>query len=492
MKDLGKTLQILRNFDIDDELLFGNICLLADSYKINQHSMISPGTTDGFAYLAARPGADFEKTSFVGLQALVMERLIGRVVTQAKIDFAADFLEKHFGDATCFNREGWEHILKCYGGVLPVTIRAVPEGTNVPVGKGNALMTIETEKNDPKIVFLKGYLETYLLHVWNSSTAATLCGEIKNICWEALKKAGSPIEGLDFMLHDFGYRAAASVHGAGATGLGQLVPFRGTDTIAGLIQGFKYYGCEMAGFSITATEHSIMTARGEEGEREIFLRLLLDNPTGPLAVVIDSYDTLRFILKYALEFKDIILARDGKLVFRPDSGNPVEMTCEVIHALGSVFGFTEEDRGDHGVYQVLNPKVGALWGDGIDMEGVHDILFEIVMYEKVCPTCLVFGMGGHLHTGISRGTQNIAFKNSAERVENVWIDVRKNPKTDPSKASMGGRLELVDRDGEVITVRREAVLPDDIELFRTVLKDGKLESVYLLEDVRENFDGTWG
>lgn len=155
-----------------------NICLATDSYKIWHWKAYMPNTENNYGYLEARKGAHFKRTVFFGLQYILKKYLQGRVVTKEKIDEAEAMMDEHMGKGF-FNREGWEHILNNYGGKLPVTISAVPEGTAVP--EGNILMSVELTRNDPKLCWLTNFLESLLLHVWYPSTVAAQALAIKEV-----------------------------------------------------------------------------------------------------------------------------------------------------------------------------------------------------------------------------------------------------------------------------------------------------------------------
>ena len=186
-------------------MIENNICLLTDSYKITHHYFYPKGTKKIYSYLESRVGAEFNKTIFYGLQYIIKKYLKGKVVSQEKIDEADNLMQTHLGEGI-FNREGWQYILDEFDGMLPIEIKAVPEGT--PVDVGNVLMTVEN--TDDKCYWLVNYLESLLLQVWYPSTIATLSAEVRKLANFYLDVTGSDKSNLDFMLHDFGYRGATS------------------------------------------------------------------------------------------------------------------------------------------------------------------------------------------------------------------------------------------------------------------------------------------
>lgn len=449
-----------------------NIITATDSYKFTHYGMYPEDTEYVYSYFESRRGAQYQETVFFGLQYFLKKFLAGCVVTKEKIDQAEERINAHIGPGT-FNREMWEYILDEYDGRLPVEIKAVPEGTVVPIN--NVMMTVEN--TDPKCASLTNYLETLLSQVWYPSTVATKSRDIKQLLGQYLKETSDNPDAISFMLHDFGFRGVSSYMSAELGGAAHLVNFRGSDTFPGIECIMDYYDTsDMPAFSVRATEHSIMTARGEEGEKEVFKQLLSDNPTGILSIVIDSYDYRRFISEYAAEFKDQILARDGKVVFRPDSGDPKGVSLDVAVRLATVFGTTRNSKN----FKVLNEKVGLLWGDGVDTDGINDILNTLFMHGFSAEN-IVFGMGGHLLQVLNRDTQRNAFKSSAQCRSGVWYDIKKNP-LDKSKVSKSGKLALIESDGIYQTVKA----PVTNDKLRTVFRNGKLYNQLRFEEVRSN------
>ena len=162
-----------------------NIMLLTDSYKVSHHVQYPPKTTLVYSYFESRGGLH-DEICFFGLQYLIKKYLVGQVVTEAKIQQAAEILGAHLGP-TIFNEAGWRYILQTHGGKLPVRIKALPEGT--VIGVKNCCMTIEN--TDPKCYWLVNYLETLLVEVWYPMTVATNSREMKKILMHYLNKTGT-------------------------------------------------------------------------------------------------------------------------------------------------------------------------------------------------------------------------------------------------------------------------------------------------------------
>ena len=449
-------------------MIENNICLLTDSYKVTHHYFYPKGTEKIYSYLESRVGAEFNKTIFYGLQYLIKKYLEGRIVTQEKIDEADNLIANHIGP-DIFNRDGWQYILDEHDGHLPIEIKAVAEGT--PVDVGNALMTVEN--TDDKSYWLPNYLEPLLLQVWYPSTVATLSAEVRKLCNFYLEVTGSVKDNLDFMLHDFGYRGATSTESSMLSGSAHLLSFSGTDTIAALTIPENYYNdSNLYGFSVQATEHSVMTSLGPDGEISQILNVIDNAKDGVLSMVIDSYNYRNFLEeagKSGTELNEAILnfldGEDNKIVFRPDSGEPVSTTIDCLNLLSEGFGSHLTDKG----YKVFDLNIGLLWGDGLNYQKIRDILFAMKSAGWAAQN-IIFGMGGGLHTAVNRDTQRNAFKCSAQLRDGEWHDIFKNP-LDSSKKSKTGRFKLIKDNGSFKTVSIDS---EGENYLQTVFKDGKL------------------
>ncbi len=449
-----------------------NPLLLTDSYKVSHYRQYPPGTERVYSYFESR-GGDFSEVVFFGLQYYLLEYLAGEVVRPADIEEAEALYRAHFG-GDMLNRGGWEHIVREHGGRLPVSIRAVPEGTPVPVH--NVLMTIEN--TDPACYWLTNWLETLLVQVWYGSTVATQSREMKRVILRYLEETGDPAL-IPFKLHDFGFRGVSSVETAGVGGAAHLVNFQGTDTVAGLVVARDCYDCPMGGFSIPAAEHSTITAWGRKHELDAYDNMLRQYPTGLVAVVSDSYDVFRACAElWGSALRDKVLGRDGTVVIRPDSGDPPEVVCKVLDILGEAFGAEKNAKG----YRVLNPHVRIIQGDGID----YAMLGRILSAAKArgwSADNLAFGSGGGLLQKLNRDT--LKFKCSSVTVNGKECDVYKQPVTDNGKRSKAGRLKLIRRGNGFATVTAEA--PGD-DLLEEVFRDGRLLIRQSFDDIRSRAD----
>lgn len=413
-------------------LIDDNVLLSTDSYKFSHFYQYPPGTSHVYSFFESRGGV-FPEVVFFGLQYYLKRYLEGRVVTQERVDEARHLCRLHMGNNRLFNEEGWQHILRHHGGRLPVEIRAVPEGTVVPTS--NVLMTIEN--TDPACWWLTNYLETLLSMIWYPCTVATQSRAMRRVILDALVKTGDPSL-IDFKLHDFGFRGSTSTESAGIGGAAHLLSFKGTDTVAALRVAQAFYHEPMAGFSIPAAEHSTITSWGRENEVAAFRNMLEKFPTGLVAVVSDSYDIFAACRDlWGSELKDKVMARDGTLVVRPDSGDPPQVVCEVLQLLAGKFGSTDNEKG----FRVLNPRVRVIQGDGIDYQMLGAILDRMTGAGWSADN-VAFGSGGGLLQKVNRDTQKFAFKCSAVQVYGEWRDVMKDPVTDRGKKSKAGRLAL--------------------------------------------------
>lgn len=458
-----------------------NLLLLTDSYKPTHWKQYPPGTETVYSYFESRGGA-FEETVFFGLQYILKRYLAGVVLTPDMVDEAESFFAAHFGRGDVFNREGWTYLIEEHGGRLPLRIRAVPEGTPVPVS--NVLMTVEN--TDPRVPWLTNYLETILSHVWYPTTVATNSRAIKQVAKHFHDlTSDAPVEGINFQVHDFGFRGVSSVETAGIGAAAHLTSFRGTDTLAGILVARDYYGEPMAGFSIPASEHSTMTAWRRAHEAEAMENMLDQYPTGLIACVSDSFDIMNAVRNiWGGKLKQKVLERDGRLVVRPDSGDPVYATLQVVEALWEAFGGEVNSKG----YRVLHPKVRMIQGDGIGRRSLEAILQNFADHGYASEN-IAFGSGGRLLQRFDRDTCAFAFKCSSITVDGEERDVRKFPMEfdaeghyEPSfKVSKSGRLGLARHaDGSYATVTEGA--PGDV--LRTVFLDGALVEEQDFTDVR--------
>jgi nicotinamide phosphoribosyltransferase len=413
--------------------MLNNIILNTDSYKASHYLQYPPETEYVYSYIESR-GGRYNKTLFFGLQMFIQQYLSNQI-TRQNIEEAKQFFEAH-GEP--FNEAGWRHIVDEHAGLLPVQIYAVPEGTVVPTG--NVLLTIQN--TDPAVPWLTQYLETALLRaIWYPTTVATQSWSIKQVIRKFMEKTADTTCSLDFKLHDFGARGVSSAESAAIGGAAHLVNFRGSDNVEGILAANRFYYERMSGFSIPAAEHSTILAWGRESEA---FRNMLDKfakPGKPVAVVSDTFDLWNAIDTWGYELKDEIVKSGATVVIRPDSGDPVAVPVLAVQRLDKHFGHTINTKG----FRVLN-NVCVIQGDGVDGSAIYSILDNLATLGYSANN-ITFGMGGGLLQKVDRDTQKFAMKASAICGAGKWRGVRKNPQTDPGKASKSGKFALIRDEG---------------------------------------------
>jgi nicotinamide phosphoribosyltransferase len=450
-----------------------NIILRTDSYKASHFLQYPPGTTRLLGYFESRGGL-YGETVFFGLQYL-LEEYLSRRVRDADVTEAAAFFAAH---GLPFPEEGWRYIARDLDGRLPVRIRAVPEGAVVPVR--NALMTVESM--DQRVPWIVSWLETQLVRMWYPLTVATLSWHIKRRIFEYLARTSDdPMGELPYKLHDFGARGVSSAESAGIGGIANLVNFRGSDTVEGVMFARRYYGAEMAGVSIPAAEHSTVTAWGRERERDAY-RNFVEQFLGPgkypiAACVSDSYDLWNAIETiWCEELRDLIEASGSTLVIRPDSGDPSEVNVRALKILERKVGCRINTKG----YKVLPHSFRLIQGDGNDDEEAIDRVLRAITSHGFSASNIAFGMGGGLLQRVHRDTQKIAFKICEATVDGRAVPVSKSPVTDAGKASKSGNLDLVMVEGRYHTV--PGPRPDSALV--TVFENGEILRRWTFDEVR--------
>jgi nicotinamide phosphoribosyltransferase len=414
-----------------------SIILNTDSYKTSHFKQYPPLTEKINSYIEARGVDDtfprVQTTLLFGLQ-MFLKRYLTKPITKEDIREAEEIFDLH---GVPFNRVGWETVLYKHGGYLPIEIFALPEGSHVPL----RTPLVQVRNTDETLPWLTSYIETALLRaIWYPTTVATLSSHIKNVVMRDYIRITAEDESvIDFMLHDFGARGASSLESAGIGGLAHLVNFKGTDTIEALLNARRYYHAIMPAFSIPAAEHSTITSWGRDGEAKAYENMVDQFGDKLYAVVSDSYDLYNAIENiWGKQLKDKVIAKGGRLVVRPDSGEPLNVVPKAIELLGAAFGYTLNKKG----FKVLHPSVRLIQGDGVNVKSIDGILYEL-MKAGWSAENIVFGMGGALLQKVDRDTLKFAMKASAISKAGHWTDVYKEPKTDPGKTSKRGILAVM-------------------------------------------------
>lgn len=444
-----------------------------DSYKYSHFMMYPEGLTRMDSYIESR-GGHYGRTVWCGLQ-MILKRFLCRRIKPHHVARAAAAAAKH-GEP--FPLAAFERILTVHNGHWPIRIDAAPEGMLIPTG--NILARIRS--TDPEIPWIGSWVEDILMRVWFPTTVATKSYYCKiEILCALTQSSDDPMGEIYFKLHDFGARGVSSWESAGIGGAAHLFNFKGSDTLVGVEFANHYYNEEMAGFSIPASEHSVMILRGREGELAQMERIVekFGKPGAVFACVSDSYDIFNAVENYwgdALHEK--VRNSGSTVVIRPDSGDPSEVNVKILQILERKVGM----RTNMKKFKVLPNYYRLIQGDGNKDEISIRTVLNALMAEGYSASNIAFGMGGGLLQQLDRDTQRFAMKPSQVVLDNEVLDVYKEPITDSGKKSKRGYLDLVRRDGQYQTVQGA----QGDSLLVPVFENGKLLKDYTLAEVRAN------
>lgn len=475
-----------------------------DAYKlghIQQYELAGQGLVSAvYSNYTNRRSMDpaFSHVVHFGLQAFITKNLMAdfEPFFAADEDEVAALYEERVTAILGPNTIGSEHIRALHRlGYLPLRFRAVPEGTLVPI----RVPSFTVENTLPEFYWLTNYIETALsAGVWHPSTVATIAHGYRTILEECAARTGGAPGAVDFQAHDFSYRGQTCDQAAAASGAAHLLSFSGTDSLVSLDWIDEYYDGEHGGFvaaSVPATEHSVMCAGiATVGEREMFSRLLDLYPTGIVSVVSDTFDLWNVLTTILPELHDKVLGRDGKLVIRPDSGNPVDILTGnptapagspahkgVIELLWDEFGGTTNVAG----FRELDCHIGAIYGDSITRDRARDIS-ERLAQKGFASTNVVFGVGSFSYQYLTRDTFGSAMKATWAQVDGHGFDLSKDPVTDSgTKKSATGRLAVVrDGDGELNLIEKATPEQEAASELQTMWQDGHFVRHQSFADVR--------
>lgn len=382
-------------------------------------------------------------------------------------------------------------------GYLPLTFCGVPEGTQLPMG----VPSFTVENTDPEFFWLPNYIEPLAsAAVWHPSTTATIAHRLRRLMDDFAVRTSDTPEAVDFQGHDFSFRGQASPEAAAASGAGHMLSFTGSDSLISMDFIDAYYDgqqCEPYIGSVPATEHSVMSLGiAVNGEQETFRRLLHTYPSGILSVVSDTFDLWTVLTEYLPALKDEVLARNGKLVIRPDSGKPIDILCGdaetpagspsragVLNLLWETFGGTINSKG----YRVLDSHVGVIYGDSITFDSAREILsrMEQMGYDT---TNLVCGVGSFGYQYVTRDSLGSAMKATYAEVDGHGVNLFKNPVTDDgTKRSATGKLAvLTDEHGQYILREKASETELANSVLRPVWSDGRFIRRYTFDEVKAN------
>lgn len=479
-----------------------NPIIQIDGYKVDHRRQYPDGTSLIFTNFTPRktrrPEAD--SVVFFGLQYFIKEYLIRQ--------WNEFFFRKPKGEVlTAFTRRigaylgpnavGSQHVAELHDlGYLPISIMALPEGSLVPL----RVPQLVIYNTDDRFFWLTNYLETILsTTLWGACTSATTAFYFKRLLTRYALETVGDASFVPWQGHDFSFRGMFGLEAARMSGAAHLTSFTGTDTIPAIDFLEEYYGAdsdrEIVGGSVAATEHSVMCAGGMEDELGTFRRLISEiYPAGIVSIVSDSWDFWRVMTEFTVTLKDLILARDGKVVFRPDTGDPVLIVCGdpdapagtpeskgAIQCLWDVFGGSVTAQG----YRVLDPHVGLIYGDSITMERAEAIC-EGLKAKGFATTNIVFGIGSFTYQYVTRDTDGYAAKATFAVVQGTDREIFKAPKTDDgTKRSAKGLTAVLKDDQGRYYLKDQATWAEvhDCALQR-VFHNGQLENEQTLAEIR--------
>lgn len=500
-----------------------NPFLATDGYKVDHHRQYPKGTTLVYSNFTPRAAKHAPKGVDKGFIISFGQQMVMR---QIKEMFDKDFFglskkvcQKVKKEYSLYLGTDYDvsHIKALWDlGYLPIKVKALPEGTKVPIRV--PVLTIVNTK--PEFFWLTNFLETLISNLlWKPMTSATIAYNYKkNLMSWAEKTDKDNVGFVDFQGHDFSMRGMDSVNATISSGLGHAISFMGSDSLPVIHGARKYYheeGIVIAG--VPATEHSVMCAGSKDDEIGTFRRLLKLYPKGILSVVSDTWDLWKVITEYLPEIKEEILARDGKLVIRPDSGDPVDIICGtdtkaendmfkpknptkeeqkgVIELLWDTFGGTINEQG----YKVLDTHIGAIYGDSITLDRADEICKRLEA-KGFASTNVVLGIGSFTYQYNTRDTFGFAMK--ATYVEGYFApenphqnfnelqgrEIFKNPITDDGTKKSAKGLLKVEKDNESF----EYIIKDQVSwkeeksgFLQTIFKNGHFYNETTLTEIRQ-------
>lgn len=484
---------------------------LIDGYKIDHRSQFPEGIDLCFGNMT--PRKSYRKNTpkgvtYFGLQYFIKEYLIDQwnenFFKKPKVEVVERYtrrIKNYVGP----NKIGSKHIEDLHDlGFMPLCFMSLPEGVEVPY-KVAPFVYFTTHK---KFAWLQAYLETLLsATVWPLSTSATTSKQISQLLGKYAMETVGNVDFVKFQKHNFSYRGCMGNEAATMIDAGFITSGVGSDTLPGVDFMEKYYNAdsdkELVSCSVFATEHSVMSSYGAENEEEAYRHLLEDvYPTGILSIVSDTQDYFNVIYNYTRRLKEKILKRDGKTVFRPDSGDNVKIIVGdpdapigspqhkgTIECLYEVFGGQKNSKG----YIELNNKVGAILGDGVTWD-VLIAICEGLKNKGFASTNMVFGIGSYyLVYGVSRDTDGWAVKTTYVEIDGVPRNISKNPVTDKDNLKKSAKgLIAVYKDGNGNYYQKDEVSWKDVLNceYKETYRDGKLLINHTLAEIRARVEAS--
>jgi nicotinamide phosphoribosyltransferase len=493
--------------------------LLCDFYKIS-HRLMYPNKTE-LVYSVWTPRTsrvkDVTGVVVAGHQAFAKEFLLNyfqeNFFSRPKKEVVAEYA-RIIKYTLGVQNPAVSHIEELHDlGYLPLLIKALPEGTVVPL----RTPTLTIQNTDPRFFWLTNYIETLAsCELWPFYTSATIAHEYRKLLDDAAMKTVGNTLAVQFQGHDFSMRGMSGLASAVKSGMGHLLSFVGTDTIPAILGAEHYYNAnvetELVGTSIPATEHSIQCTYGDD--MKYLKRMITEvHPNGFVSIVSDGYDFWDVIGRVLPALKDDIMARSGgpigdRVVIRPDSGDPVLIVCGdpqgktelerkgAIEALWDIFGGTVTEKG----FKVLDSHIGLIYGDAITLYRAKEIVNRLA--EKGFASInAVFGIGSFTYQYNTRDTFGFALKSTLCKIDGEEKQIFKNPKTDDgTKKSQKGKVvvyrdpatnEIKFKDGFGLNdslymeARGSHGVKIDLDLLEPIFLDGKLVKEETFAQIRE-------
>lgn len=477
-----------------------NPLLLTDGYKVDHRRQYPTGTTLVYSNWTPRKSRldGVDEVVFFGLQYFIKKYILEDFEThffkQPKEKVLAEY-ERRINNYLGENQVGTQHISDLHDlGYIPMVIKALPEGATVPMK-----VPMFTMYNTlPDFFWLTNYFETLVSAiVWMPCTSATLAKQYRLILDKFAHQTSSIPEFVDWQGHDFSMRGMGGVEAALISGIGHLTSFTGTDTIPAIEILERYYRAdsdkELIGGSVSATEHSVMCMGTIEDEIGTFRRLITEvYPKGIVSIVSDTWDLWKVLTSYLPELKNEILGRDGKVVIRPDSGDPVDIICGnpdgkteherkgVIELLWETFGGHTNEKG----FKELDQHIGAIYGDSITPARATQIC-ERLKAKGFASTNVVLGIGSYTYQYNTRDTFGFAMKATYGEVDGIGREIFKAPITDDGTKKSAKGLMKVTFDNGTYTLQDQVSWQQEKEgALKEVFRDGKLLMDQSLSEIR--------
>ncbi len=470
-----------------------------DFYKADHRSQYPKGTETVFSNWTPRKSRidDLDEVVFFGLQYFVASSLVDSwnrdFFDRPKVEVVERYRRRMINANISIDIDHIEALHDL--GYLPIEIWALPEGTAVPIGVPMFVLW----NTLPEFFWLTNYLETSLSSVvWGPCTSATIARRYRRILERYVAETGGDQAFIDWQGHDFSYRGMYGTEAAMLSGAGHLLSFTGTDTVPAIDFLEDYYLAdsdnELVGGSVPATEHSVMCMGTKESEIETFHRLITElYPSGVVSIVADTWDYWKVWTEYLPELREEILARNGTVTIRPDSGDPVKILVGDPEApegspafKGSyelaweLFGGTVNGMG----FKVLDPHINLIYGDSITMERCEAICAGLA--AKGFVPVNIFGIGSFTYQYNTRDTFGFAMKATAGVVEGELREIFKDPITDDGTKRSARGLLAVARNEEGELELAEQVTWDEVRncAFEPVFVDGQVVRTETLADIR--------